>query len=317
DNESAALSILKQVQSRLDSIAKYHADIPDLLNRLRSSTIELEDIAAELEHINNHASLDSERISFIQERLDSGYKLLKKHNAHSTADLLFIQKELMGKLNQVQHTEEELSNLEKEKNSLLISVKDFAEKLSVSRGDILDGFIKKTNKLMAMVGMPNAQIKAEIKPTALNETGKDSVTFLFDANKNGNFQPVRKVASGGELSRLMLCIKSLIAHSVSLPTLIFDEIDSGISGEAARQVGNIMQDLSKAHQVICITHQPQIAGKAHTHFEVFKENKNGKVQTGIRLLSPEERVQTIAQMLSGDKPGKAALENARELIDGV
>jgi DNA repair protein RecN (Recombination protein N) len=149
----------------------------------------------------------------------------------------------------------------------------------------------------------------------LHPGGQDEVTFLFDANKSGNFQPLRKVASGGELSRLMLCIKSLVARSVSLPTLIFDEIDSGISGEAARQVAGIMQALSQTHQVICITHQPQIAGKANTHFQVYKEDKKGHIHTGIRILTQEERIQTIARMLSGDKPGQAALANARELME--
>lgn len=315
DDEAAIIAQLKQAQSRLDSISKYQADIPDLLNRLRSSTIELEDVSSDLERINDNASLDNERIDIIQERLDTGYKLLKKHSVHITADLLKIQEELRRKLSSAQHAEDDLLKLEKEKEDLLIKVKEIAQKLSVNRENVLNDFIKKTNKLMATVGMPNAQIKVDIKQTVLNESGQDAVTFLFDANKSGNFQPVRKVASGGELSRLMLCIKSLIAYTVSLPTLIFDEIDSGISGEAAKQVGNIMQDLSKAYQVICITHQPQIAGKAHAHFEVFKENRNGKVHTGIRTLSLEERVQTIAQMLSGDKPGKAALENARELIE--
>lgn len=315
DDESAVLRQLKQIQNRLEDISKFQTRIPDLLNRLRSSTIELEDIASELEHINDSASLDHEQLNLIQERLDTGYRLLKKHSVHTTADLLNIKDELQRKLDKVQHAEEDLSKLAKEKESLLLKVKDIAGKLSVSRENVLKDFIKKTNELLARVGMPNAQIKVEMKQTDFNETGQDAVIFLFDANKSGNFQPVRKVASGGELSRLMLCIKSLIARSVSLPTLIFDEIDSGISGEAARQVGNIMQDLAKAHQVVCITHQPQIAGKAHTHFEVFKERKNGKVQTGIRILAPEERIQTIAQMLSGDKPGKAALENARELIE--
>lgn len=315
DVETSVLSQLKQIQSRLGDILKYHTGISDLLNRLRSSTIELEDVASELEHINENASLDNEQLNFIQERLDTGYKLLKKHNVHTTGDLLKMKNELRRKLDNVRHAEEDLSQLEKEKELLLIKVKDIAEKLSGSREKILKNFIKKTNELLAIVGMPNAQINVEIRLTDLNVSGHDAVTFLFDANKSGNFQPMRKVASGGELSRLMLCIKSLIARSVSLPTLIFDEIDSGISGEAARQVGNIMRDLAKNHQLICITHQPQIAGKAHTHFEVFKEDKNGKVKTGIRELSSEERIQTIAQMLSGDKPGKAALENAKELIE--
>jgi DNA repair protein RecN (Recombination protein N) len=143
------------------------------------------------------------------------------------------------------------------------------------------------------------------------------VEFLFDANKSGQFQPIRKVASGGELSRLMLCIKSLVASSMDLPTLIFDEIDSGISGEAARQVGRIMKSLAASHQIICITHQPQIAGKADAHFYVFKRDTPEGVLAGIRQLQPDERVEVIARMLSGEKPSEAALTNARELLDQV
>jgi DNA repair protein RecN (Recombination protein N) len=164
--------------------------------------------------------------------------------------------------------------------------------------------------------MPNARLKVSIAPGALQAWGQDNIEFLFDANKSGQFAPIRKVASGGELSRLMLCIKSLVAQSVALPTLIFDEIDTGISGEAARQVGVILKDLAHGHQVICITHQPQIAGKADAHYFVYKENRDGKVTTGVRLLGTEERINAIAQMLSGEKPTAAALENAREMVAG-
>jgi DNA repair protein RecN (Recombination protein N) len=142
----------------------------------------------------------------------------------------------------------------------------------------------------------------------------DRVEFLFDANKSNRPEPIRKVASGGELSRLMLCIKSLVAQSIDMPTLIFDEIDSGISGEAARQVGIILKDLSRKRQVICITHQPQIAGKADAHYFVYKETKGDAIKTNIRLLRQDERITTIAKMLSGEKPTAAALENAREMV---
>jgi DNA repair protein RecN (Recombination protein N) len=168
--------------------------------------------------------------------------------------------------------------------------------------------------MLRQVGMPNAQLKVEIAKVALNETGFDLIEFLFDANKKGQLLPLRKVASGGELSRLMLCIKSLVAQSINLPTLIFDEIDTGISGEAARQVGIIMKDLSTSRQVISITHQPQIAGKADAHFFVFKDVVNNKVSTGVRRLSTDERIVAIAKMLSGERPTAAAMENAREMV---
>ncbi|MBD0287215.1 MAG: DNA repair protein RecN, partial [Flavisolibacter sp.] len=159
-----------------------------------------------------------------------------------------------------------------------------------------------------------ARLKVEIRKGALSQTGFDEIEFLFDANKSGQFLPLRRVASGGELSRLMLCIKSLVATSMNLPTLIFDEIDTGISGEAARQVGIIMKHLAGARQVICITHQPQIAGKADAHYLVYKGVKGNTVTTGVRKLDTDERIVAIAKMLSGEKPTAAALENAREMV---
>ena len=163
--------------------------------------------------------------------------------------------------------------------------------------------------------MPNARLKVQIQNIALNNFGMDAVEFLFDANKSNKFEPLRKVASGGELSRLMLSIKSLVAESVDLPTMIFDEIDTGISGEAAKQVGIILKKLSKKRQVICITHQPQIAGKADAHYFVYKEIKGSAIKTSIKLLTHDERIITIAKMLSGEKPTAAALENAKEMVN--
>jgi DNA repair protein RecN (Recombination protein N) len=171
------------------------------------------------------------------------------------------------------------------------------------------------NKLLVQVGMPNARLKVDLRTGDLREWGADTVEFLFDANKSGQFHPLRKVASGGELSRLMLCIKSLVAQSIDLPTMIFDEIDTGISGEAAKQVGIIMKGLAGKRQVICITHQPQIAGKADAHYFVYKEKVRDTIKTNIRQLQPEERITAIAQMLSGEKPTAAALENAREMLE--
>ncbi|HEY0750385.1 MAG TPA: DNA repair protein RecN, partial [Chitinophagaceae bacterium] len=173
---------------------------------------------------------------------------------------------------------------------------------------------QQVNKMLRQVGMPNARFKVEITKKELDTTGMDKIDFLFDANKSNSFQPLKKVASGGELSRLMLCIKSLVAKSMNLPTMIFDEIDTGISGEAAKQVGVIMKELASARQVICITHQPQIAGKADAHYLVYKAVKGNTVTTGVRMLDTDERIVAIARMLSGEKPTAAALENAREMV---
>lgn len=172
----------------------------------------------------------------------------------------------------------------------------------------------KVNALLLQVGMPNARLKIEVSDTVLSSTGTDQIVYLFDANKTNRFEPLQKVASGGELSRLMLSIKSLVARKLQLPTLIFDEIDTGISGEAARQVGIIMKGLSSGHQLIAITHQPQIAAKASAHYYVYKKQEGKKIITSIRLLEKDERIDAIAQMLSGEKPTPAALANAKELV---
>jgi DNA repair protein RecN (Recombination protein N) len=173
---------------------------------------------------------------------------------------------------------------------------------------------EQVNRLLKQVGMPNARLKVQVQAAEPGLFGMDAIEFLFDANKSNRYEPIRKVASGGELSRLMLCIKSLVAESIDLATLIFDEIDTGISGEAARQVGIILKSLSKKRQVICITHQPQIAGKADAHYFVYKEVKGEAIKTRIRLLDQDERITAIARMLSGEKPTAAALENAREMV---
>ena len=216
--------------------------------------------------------------------------------------------------------DEAIGEKETERQQLYEKAATLAQKISVSRKKQVKPFEDKVNKLLQQVGMPNARLKTMINPVELVESGADTIEFLFDANVpsgdtvKGQFQPLRKVASGGELSRLMLCIKSLVAQSVDLPTMIFDEIDTGISGEAARQVGLIMKELAAKRQVICITHQPQIAGKADAHFFVYKEIVKDLVKTNIRLLSTDERITSIARMLSGEKPTAAAMENAREML---
>ncbi|HSU50181.1 MAG TPA: hypothetical protein VLJ41_06315, partial [Segetibacter sp.] len=242
------------------------------------------------------------------------YKMLKKHAVQTTNDLIAIRIDLSQKLESVLNIDETISAKEQEVKSLQQKAEDIAKNISTRRKKEIPGLEQKVNELLHQVGMPNARLKVRVEPAPLHLFGIDAIDFLFDANKSNRFEPIRKVASGGELSRLMLCIKSLVAQSIDLPTLIFDEIDTGISGEAAKQVGFIMKDLSANRQLITITHQPQIAGKADAHFFVYKEIKGDAIKTNIRLLSGEERITSIAQMLSGEKPTAAALENAREMV---
>lgn len=314
EGEQPLVQQLKGISNQLQSLHDFHEAIPGLVQRLQSTQIELRDITDEIEHINNGIRFDDERIQVVSDRLALGYKLLKKHGVHTTNELLAIQNNLQQQLDRVSNMDAEIAELEKKAAVQLLHAKQLAQTLTANRQKQVTPFEKKIEKLLTQVGMPNARIKITIKPADLNSTGGDAIEFLFDANRSNRFEPLRKVASGGELSRLMLCIKSLVAASVQLPTLIFDEIDTGISGEAARQVGIIMKDLGQSHQVIAITHQPQIAAKADAHFFVYKKEQDKKINTRIKLLSDEERIDTIAQMLSGESPTASALENAREMM---
>jgi DNA repair protein RecN (Recombination protein N) len=314
EDEQPILQQLKQLQTSLQGLSDFHKEVPAIAARLQSTYLELQDIAGEVEHINDQVHYDGERIEQVNERQTLGFRLLKKHGVQTTNELLQIQEALTLKVDNVLNLDEALAQLEKQQAILQESLKAAATIISAERHKQVAPFEKQVNALLAQVGMPNARIKVDISQGNLHAYGQDNIEFLFDANKSNQFAPIRKVASGGELSRLMLCIKSLVAQSVALPTLIFDEIDTGISGEAARQVGVILKGLAKAHQVICITHQPQIAGKADAHYFVFKDAKASKVTTNVRLLTKEERITHIAQMLSGEKPTAAALENAREMV---
>ena len=314
EGEEPVVAILKQAANNLQHYHSFHAQLPVLVQRLQSAQIELKDIADEVESINDNVNFDAARIEWINERLALGYKLLKKHGLQNTNDLLQLQNELEQKLQAVLNIDETISSKEKEVSALFKEAMQLAKKLNEARQKQTEPLSKEVTRLLTQVGMPNARLKVQITETPLHIYGNNNIDFLFDANNSNRFEPLRKVASGGELSRLMLCIKSLVAQSIDLPTMIFDEIDSGISGEAAKQVGIIMKGLATQRQVIAITHQPQIAGRADAHFFVYKQIKNNTIKTNIRLLSQEERITTVAQMLSGEKPTAAALENAREMV---
>jgi DNA repair protein RecN (Recombination protein N) len=314
ESEQPLVQVLKQLVNQLQGFASYHPDLAGVIERMQSAQIELQDISEEVDRINDAVNYDEKRIEFINQRLMEGYKLIKKHGVQNTNQLLAIQLELEEKLRAVLEIDDSISAKEKEAAVLFTEANTLAEKISKARQKQSAPLAEKVTTLLTQVGMPNARLKVELKEAALQLSGKDQIDFLFDANKSNRFEPIRKVASGGELSRLMLCIKSLVAQSIDLPTMIFDEIDTGISGEAAKQVGMIMKGLANSRQIICITHQPQIAGKANAHFFVYKEIKNDAVKTNIRLLGQDERITAIARMLSGEKPTAAALENAREMI---
>lgn len=314
EEEQPVLQQLRQLQASLQSLSAFHKEVPALAERMQSSYLELQDIAAEVERLNDGVQYDAERMEQVNDRLAQIYKLQKKHGVQQTAELLQIRDRLQADLDSALNLDDRIAVLEKQIAALEAVLQQEAAKITQQRQAQVKPFEEKVNGLLAQVGMPNARIKVDIRQVPLQAYGQDAIEFLFDANKSNQFGPIRKVASGGELSRLMLCIKSLVARSVALPTLIFDEIDTGISGEAAKQVGIIMKELARGHQVICITHQPQLAGKADAHYFVYKQMEGEKVNTHVRLLTQEERITAIARMLGGEKPTAAAIENAREMV---
>ena len=322
EGEQPVTQQLKSLLNLLQNYHEMHAGLPALLQRLQSAQVELQDIADEVERINDHVQYEPQRIEFLNERISLGYKLLKKHGVQTTNELLQLKDKLEEQLQAVLNIDDAIASQEKSVQQLWKQAYDAAVKLSANRRKQVKPLQDKVNQLLAQVGMPNARLQVAIdspeegkeEGVVLQAFGIDNIEFLFDANKSNRFESIRKVASGGELSRLMLCIKSLVAQSLDLPTLIFDEIDTGISGEAAKQVGIIMKALAKQRQVLTITHQPQIAGKADAHFFVYKEIKGDAIKTNIRLLTNDERITAIAKMLSGEKPTAAAIENAREMV---
>ncbi|MEY3059087.1 MAG: repair protein RecN [Bacteroidota bacterium] len=314
EGEQPLLSAVKMLIAQLQAVSKYHNQLPDLLSRFDAAYIELKDLAGELDSILDSVAVDDERLDQVNQRLALAQRLVKKHGLVSSDQLIETQSGLSNEMQLLSNAEENLEKLENELAQQQSKSVDMALVIHKNRKKVIPSLEKSANELLSRVGMPNAKLKIVIEQASLHQYGMDHVSFLFDANKSGKFEPIHKVASGGELSRLMLVLKSLVAGSLEMPTLIFDEIDSGISGEAAKQVGILMSELSSAHQLIAITHQPQIAAMANQHLFIYKHEVAGSIATNVKTLSEEERVFTIAQMMAGVNPSDAVLASAREMM---
>ena len=316
EGEAAALIQLKEAGQQLSSLEKFNPEITELHQRLNSTIIELKDIAAEIDTLEQKTHTNDIRAEEINTRLSIIYNLQKKHRVNTNADLLQIQDDLSAKIQQAVFGDEAIEKLQKQ---LVIDKKELAglaEKLSASRTKIIPTIEKQVLDTLAEMGMANSALNIHSSVASeLTKDGIDQIKFLFSANKGHALAEMSKVASGGELSRLMLSIKSLVAQNTALPTIIFDEIDTGVSGEVANQVGQIMEKLANNLQVITITHLPQIASKGQSHYFVYKDEEGATTNTRIKQLDQQERVLEIAKMLSGDKPGESALQNARELLN--
>jgi len=307
---------LKKVLQQLQGIHAVYPKVAPIAERIESVYIELKDIATELSSLQDSISLNPAALEQIQERVDLGYKLLKKHQVTTTDELLAIQKQLKTSVGASEHIHVQIEALQKELAALTSEVSNVASLIHEGRVGVIATFEQATNTLLSAVGMPNARFKVRIDSRdQFNTYGNDTVQFLLDANKSGQFLPLHKAASGGEMSRIMLCLKSQTAAALALPTLIFDEVDTGISGEAAKQVGALLKQLALHHQLICITHQPQVAAKGDAHFYVYKEENNaGAVRTQMKVLNKDERIVAIAKMIGGENPSDTAVLTAKELL---
>lgn len=317
ETEPSAIVQIKEAVVNLANAEKYNSEISSLTERLNSCLIEIKDILSEIERIEQSSLINEARLQEVSNRLDLIYSLQKKHRAGSEIELITIRDEISNKLNSILFADEDIEKLKMEVDKHYQEVLDLSIQLGKSRTECIPKVETQVMNTLAEIGMPNAvlQIVNDTLPEGkFDQNGNNQIRFLFSANKGQSPLPMNKVASGGELSRLMLSIKSLIAVHTALPTIIFDEIDTGISGEIALKVGNIMERLSKNMQVIAITHLPQIASKGDTHFRVYKNEKDEITNTNITKLNEEERILELAKMLSGDNPGQSAIQNARELL---
>ncbi|MBK9328940.1 MAG: DNA repair protein RecN [Sphingobacteriales bacterium] len=316
-NEFAALSQLLQANKQISQLTGFHDVLLEMHDKLSAITDDLKSISRQITNIADATEYHEERVIELTEKQSTVNKLLQKHHVSEVKELLHIQHELQLKAANYSNSGEEMVRLEKEISQTRKSLLETAQRISKNRSEKIKTVESKVSNLLVDLGMPFGFIVLSQKmPDAekLNAYGIDEIRLLFSANKGSQPQPLDEVGSGGEKSRLMLAVKSLVAETITLPTLIFDEIDTGISGEVANKVGTILKELGKKHQVISITHLPQVAAKADKHLFVYKNHEKAKTNTEIRTLDSTERLHEIAVMLSGNNPPKEALENAKRLL---
>ena len=314
ENVVAQLSLVHQL---LQGIKKFDDQFETQSDRIQSVLIELKDIHAELEDAIGKLQLDPKRLEEVNERLSFIYNLQKKHRLQSIEELLQFEEELSQKLQRISSFEDEILRLKKEVDEKKSQLLKSGNALTASRKKAIPALEKEVTQQLSELAMPHAMLRIaliEENENTFTADGMEKIQFLFSANKGGDFKELAKVASGGEMSRLMLCIKSIMARLTAMPTVIFDEIDTGISGETAARVGAILKQMAKDHQVLAITHLPQIASKGNTHFLVYKEVKKSSTRSQLRILNDGERLNEIARMLSGEVLTDAALDNARVLL---
>jgi len=314
DEQFGVIQGLGQIQHGLQALERLAHKFASYRERFQTVFIELKDILDSLSDEESKVEVDFAKLDAIRDRLSKIYQLQKKHGVQTVEELIVIESQLADKVFQFQNLDESLTEAEKSYKEAEKSLLERGNGLTQKRKSCFPFFEKELQELLAGLGMENAKIKMDLQTISPSGTGLDEVEILFSANKGGTPQALKKVASGGEFSRLLFAIKYLMADKMALPTLIFDEIDTGISGEVALQMVRMMKDISQKHQVICITHLPQVAAKGEAHYFVFKDNSSDKTISKIKLLDTEERVQELAKMIAGANPSASALASAKELL---
>lgn len=307
---------LQEVKNRLNALRNYGEQYQSLSERIESVLIEVEDMAVEIERLENKVEADPETLDFVNDKLQQLYNLQKKHHLDSEEELMQLQQELEEKVATSENAEEEISALTKKIEAAKKQTQQLAKSIYNNRKKVIPHFIKSVQEILTQVGMPDAQLKVDLKHTEdFSNNGADQMQWLLAANKGGNFNEMRKAASGGELSRITLAIKSILAKYSKLPTIIFDEIDTGVSGDIAQKMAVIMSHMGKEMQVLSITHLPQIAAKGNHHFKVYKETEGNTTKTNIVELKGDTRVEELAEMLGGKDKSASAIAHAKELLN--
>ncbi len=312
--ENSILEQLKVVAQRIQSTERNLSEIEGMGERVQSALVELKDIAQSVSYVDDQLVDDPRQLEEVEMRLNSIYELERKHNAASVNELLAIQHKFENQLSLIDNSENQIAEIEAKLKIQKAKVKELALTLSETRKKAAQLFVADLQPLAQTLGMRNLAFDIKFTATDYTANGADAVGFLFAFNKNQTLLPVKDTASGGEISRLMLCIKSIIARSMSLPTIIFDEVDTGVSGDVANKIGEMMGEICKRIQVLAITHLPQVAAHAHHHLMVYKADDENSTLTHVKALNEEEHVLEIARMLSGKDVNQAAIENAKSLI---
>lgn len=314
--DSGIIDQLNNVKQELSKISSFGKSYESLRERIKSVAIELDDILIELDDLEENLSSDPQELERISSKIQIVNNLFQKHSVLEVADLITIKTQLQTKINDTESLDDAISNQEKEILKVEGKLNQLALKINKNRKAVIPVFVSKLETILSDLGMPNAKFKIELIPLDhFTTNGKDSLQFLFMANKGSSFNALKKAASGGELSRIMLAIKSILAEYIQLPSIMFDEIDTGVSGEISNKMGDIMKEMSKRMQVFTITHLPQIAAKGDTHYKVFKTDIKNVTHTQLKKLIAEERIVEIAQMLGGLTITESAKAHAKQLLN--